>query len=85
MSTKEDVEFKALDGTVLRAWLFRPDEGPSKLPAITMAHGFSATKWHGLERAAQAFAEASFVVLLHDHRGWGNRHDRALWWTLSDS
>ena len=54
-----------------------------------MAHGFSATKWHGLERAAQAFAEAGFVVLLHDHRSWGNsdgnpRQDIDPWRQIDD-
>jgi uncharacterized protein len=40
-------------------------------PAITMAHGFAGTKAHGLERFAQAFAAAGFVVLVHDHRDFG--------------
>jgi cephalosporin-C deacetylase-like acetyl esterase len=89
MSTKTDVEFKALDGTVLRAWLFKPGEGNSKSPAITMTHGFSATKWHGLERSARAFAEAGFVVLIHDHRAWGNsdgspRQDIDPWRQIDD-
>src|ERR1700735_2956499 len=89
MSKKENVGFKAADGTVLRAWLFRPEEGPSKFPAITMAHGFSATKWHGLEPAARAFAEAGFVVLVHDHRGFGNsdghpRQDIDPWRQIDD-
>jgi dienelactone hydrolase len=36
-----------------------------------MAHGFAGTKEHGLERFAQAFAAAGFVVLVHDHRNFG--------------
>jgi len=71
MVERIDVEFNALDGTLLSAWLFRPDDTGSPRPAITMAHGFSATKYHGLEPTARAFAEAGFVVLLHDHRGFG--------------
>jgi len=33
-----------------------------------MAHGFGRTKKHRLERFAQAFAAAGFVVLVHDIR-----------------
>jgi fermentation-respiration switch protein FrsA (DUF1100 family) len=71
MTSKTDVEFAAADGTVLSAWLFQPDDVDGLLPAITMAHGFGATKWHGLEQAAEAFAAAGFVVLVHDHRNFG--------------
>jgi fermentation-respiration switch protein FrsA (DUF1100 family) len=59
------------DGEIdLGAWLFLP-EGSGVRPAITMAHGFAGTKEHGIERFAQAFAEAGFVVLVHDHRNFG--------------
>lgn len=55
---------------LLRGWLFVPDDsGPH--PGITMAHGFAGVKEHGLERFARRFASAGFVVLLHDHRGFG--------------
>jgi fermentation-respiration switch protein FrsA (DUF1100 family) len=40
-------------------------------PAITMAHGFGATKEHGLEGYARAFTKAGFVVLANDHRTFG--------------
>ena len=36
-----------------------------------MAHGYAGVKEHGIEPFARAFAEAGFVVLLHDHRGFG--------------
>lgn len=55
---------------MLGAWLFRP-EGPGPHPAITMAHGYAGTKDHGTEPFARTFAEAGFVVLLHDHRNFG--------------
>jgi len=71
MVERIDVEFDATDGTVLAAWLFRPEDVSSPRPAITMTHGFSATRYHGIEPIARAFAEAGFVVLLHDHRGFG--------------
>jgi dienelactone hydrolase len=51
-------------------WLFVPGaKGPA--PAITMAHGYAGVKEHGMERFARAFAEAGFVVLVHDHRRFG--------------
>jgi uncharacterized protein len=50
------------------------------LPAITMAHGYAGTQYRGLEPLAEAFAASGFVVLLHDHRNFGEsggepRHD----------
>src|SRR5580693_3110983 len=67
---KLDVTIPAEGGIELGAWLFLPEEA-SRRPAITMAHGFAGTKEHGLERFAQAFAAAGFVVLVHDHRNFG--------------
>jgi uncharacterized protein len=67
---RDDVEFAVEGGVTLRGWLFVPD-GPAPHPAITLAHGFAGVKEHGLERFATAFAEAGFVVLVHDHRGFG--------------
>src|SRR3981189_3750756 len=70
MVQRQDVEFTAEGGVTLRGWLFVP-EGPGRHPAITMAHGYAGVRDHGRERFAQAFADAGFVVLLHDHRGFG--------------
>jgi fermentation-respiration switch protein FrsA (DUF1100 family) len=72
----------------LRGWLFVPDDaGPH--PAITMAHGFAGVKEHGLERFARAFADAGFIVLVHDHRGFGAsdgspRYDIDPWVQIAD-
>src|SRR3979490_1736558 len=70
MVQRQDVEFTAEGGVTLRGWLFVP-EGPGRHPASTMAHGYAGVRDHGLERFARAFAEDGFVVLLHDHRGFG--------------
>ena len=67
---KIDVKVPAEGGIELGAWLFLPI-GEGIRPAITMAHGFAGVKEHGLERFAQAFAAAGFVVLVHDHRNFG--------------
>ena len=84
-----DVEFSAVDGTKLAAWLYRPIGQSKRPPAVTMAHGFSATRFHGIDPVARAFAEAGFVVLLHDHRNFGGsggepRHDIDPWRQIED-
>lgn len=70
MAQRQDVEFPVEGGVTLRGWLFVP-AGPGPHPGITMAHGFAGVKEHGLERFATLFADAGFVVLVHDHRGFG--------------
>ena len=70
MFSKIDVMVPAEGGIELGAWLFLP-QGDGVRPAVTMAHGFAGTKQHGIERFAQAFAAAGFVVLVHDHRNFG--------------
>ncbi|CAB3788411.1 Quorum-quenching protein AidA [Paraburkholderia caffeinitolerans] len=88
MINRTDVEFEVDGGIKLRGWLFTPP-GEGRHPAITMAHGYAGIKQHGLEPFASAFAEAGFVVLLHDHRGFGAseglpRHDIDPWRQIAD-
>ena len=88
MVERMDVEFKADAGVLLRGWLYLPD-GPGPHPAITMAHGYAGVKDHGLEPFARKFAEHGFVVLLHDHRGFGAsegtpRQDVDPWQQIAD-
>ena len=70
MISKKNVQIPAEGGIELGGWLFVPEVG-RPLPAITMAHGFAGSKEHGIERFAVAFAQAGFVVLVHDHRNFG--------------
>jgi cephalosporin-C deacetylase-like acetyl esterase len=70
MVNQTDVEFDVEGSVTLRGWLFVPDL-PAPRPAITMAPGFAGIREHGLDRFARVFAEAGFVVLVHDHRGFG--------------
>lgn len=89
MTDRKDIEFAVGPGVSLRGWLFRPDGDDRRRPAITMAHGYAGVKEHGLERFARAFADAGFVVLVHDHRGFGAsdgelRHDVDPWGQIED-
>jgi fermentation-respiration switch protein FrsA (DUF1100 family) len=86
--SKRDVEFLGEAGVTLRGWLFVP-EGGGRRPAVSMCHGFAAVKEHRLERFAHTFAEAGFVVLVHDHRNFGAsdgtpRHDIDPWAQIAD-
>jgi dienelactone hydrolase len=88
MVPKLDVRFPVTGGFELGASLFLP-EAKGRYPAITMAHGLAGTKEHGIERFAQAFAAAGFVVLVHDHRNFGTsggelRGDVDPWQQIAD-
>ena len=89
MTERQDVRFRAADGTELSAWLYLPAGAGPPRPAITMAHGFGGTKEQGLDGYARAFADAGFVVLAHDPRGFGTsggqpRQDIAPWAQIDD-
>lgn len=88
MVERHDIEFAGEGAVTLRGWLFQP-EGPGPHPAVTMAHGFAGVKEHGLERFARFFADTGFVVLVHDHRGFGAsdgvpRYDVDPWAQIAD-
>lgn len=70
---RADVEFPAVDGTVLRGWVYVPDGASADTPVagVVMAHGFSAVKEMGVEQMADALAGAGFAVLAYDHRNLG--------------
>lgn len=71
--TRTKIEFKNSDGITLRGWLYTPDHTKvDKLPAIVMAHGFSALKEMTLDSYAEAFvANLPMCCLVYDHRGFG--------------
>jgi fermentation-respiration switch protein FrsA (DUF1100 family) len=71
MAIREDVRFRVDGGIELGAWLYLPESGKHLRPAIAMAHGYAGTREHGIAKFAGAFADAGFVVLLHDHRTFG--------------
>lgn len=69
---RKNVSFNSR-GLECRGWLYLPDGRgrESKLPAVAMAHGFSAVKEQGLAEFAEPFSAAGFVVLVFDYRCFG--------------
>jgi fermentation-respiration switch protein FrsA (DUF1100 family) len=89
MTARSEVRFPADDGVEVGAWLYLRKSDAQRSPAITMAHGYAGVKEHGITRFAEAFADAGFVVLLHDHRTFGisggePRQDVDPWRQLAD-
>lgn len=68
---RDDIDFRTEDGVTLRGWLYRPDGAKDPVPAIVMAHGFSATKEMYLDRFAEVFCAAGMAVLVYDNRNLG--------------
>jgi uncharacterized protein len=89
MVEPRDVEFEVEGADRLRGWLFVPENGSARHPAVSMAHGYAGAKELGLERFAHAFTQAGFVVRVHDHRNFGSsdgaiRHDIDTWRQIAD-
>jgi len=67
---RRDVEFNA-EGTILRGWLYLPEDRSGRVPGVVMAHGFTAVKEMYLDRYAEVFAAAGLGVLVFDNRNFG--------------
>lgn len=69
--SRQDVGF-SVDGDIIRAWLYLPENEPEKVPCIIMSQGFGGTK-DGvvLDPYAQRFNEAGFAALTYDFRHFG--------------
>ncbi|KAK2754284.1 hypothetical protein FQN54_007164 [Arachnomyces sp. PD_36] len=65
---KSDVEFKAMDGIKLRAWLYPSSD---KGPGIIMTPGLNFPKNELYANVAQSFQRAGFTALVYDPRGVG--------------
>jgi pimeloyl-ACP methyl ester carboxylesterase len=63
------------DGTRLAADLYVRKGAQGKLPVIVLANGWGGTKANFRAEAA-AFAEAGFLAVLFDYRGWGESDGR---------
>ncbi len=67
---RRDIEFNA-EGTILRGWLYLPERARGRVPAVVMAHGFSAVKEMYLDRFAEVFCDAGIAALVYDNRNFG--------------
>lgn len=69
---RREVTFRSR-GLECRGWLYLPEgeSGPRRLPAVVMAHGFSAVKEMFLPRFAEHFASAGLATLVFDFRFLG--------------
>ncbi|KAK4120692.1 DltD N-terminal domain protein [Parathielavia appendiculata] len=68
MKSRQNVEFKTLDGLTLRGWLF---PAPQRGPAIIMTPGFNNVKEMIISEVAEYFHGAGFTVLSYDPRSIG--------------
>lgn len=70
---RKEVSFDSR-GSICRGWLYLPDglAATAQVPAVVMAHGFSAVKEQILPEFAERFAASGFAVLLFDYRHFGD-------------
>lgn len=66
---RQDIRI-ASHGEQLAAYLYRP-AADLPVPAVVMAHGFSATRDDGLPEYAEEFCRAGYAVALFDYRHFG--------------
>jgi len=72
MTRKRTVNFYS-EGSRIAADLFLPDDFDDgrKRPGIVLCHGFTGVRQLMLEDYARVFAEAGYVSLIFDYRGFG--------------
>lgn len=68
---RTDIEFRTEDGVILRGWFYTPTAPSARMPAVVMAHGFSAVKEMYLDRYAELFADSGLATLVFDNRNFG--------------
>src|SRR5258708_35527952 len=78
----DDVAFRSetiiSEGTRMAALVFTPKSPRSeKLPTIVMSHGWGGTA-AALRPDAVVFAQAGYLVVAFDYRGWGNSDSRLI-------
>ena len=67
---RQDIEFISC-GETCAGWLYLPERGAARSPAVAMAHGMGAIKEFYIPAFAEAFANAGVAALLFDYRGHG--------------
>lgn len=66
------------EGSRLAAEVLRPAGPREPRPAILLCHGWAGLKEHLADRYASAFAQAGYVCLVFDYRGWGDSDGRMI-------
>ena len=70
MNDYDRVEFRTLDGTVLRGDFFKADRDGA--PVIVMTQGLTLLKEHHIDDSARRFRAAGVSALVYDHRSYGS-------------
>jgi pimeloyl-ACP methyl ester carboxylesterase len=65
------------EGTRLSASLYSPKGAVGKLPTIIMAYGWGGTM-ERIRIEGAKFAKAGYLVVMFDHRGWGESDGRVI-------
>jgi pimeloyl-ACP methyl ester carboxylesterase len=65
------------EGTRMAANVYAPKSGGGRLPTIVMAYGWGGTM-ERLRVDAAGFAEAGYLVITFDYRGWGESESRVI-------
>ena len=77
----EDIDYRTdaivSEGTRMHAEVFTPKGAEGELPAIVMSHGWGGTA-EALRPDAVAFAQAGFLTVAFDYRGWGGSDARLI-------
>jgi pimeloyl-ACP methyl ester carboxylesterase len=68
--SRKDVTFQ-VNGTLISAWLYMPEDLSVPVPCIIMGHGFGGTKDMIMESYALRYQEAGYSVLAFDYRHFG--------------
>lgn len=77
---RHDLTFTS-KGDACAAWLYRPDQAwGGQQPLVILGHGLGCTRELGLDAYASRFAEAGFVVLVFDYRGFGDSGGKPRQW-----
>ena len=77
----DDLDFRHADilseGVRMAAEVFSPKNSEGKLPTIVMCHGWGGTA-EALRPDAMVFAQAGYLVVGFDYRGWGASDARVI-------
>jgi hypothetical protein len=82
MTVAFEVETRAAtvwsEGSRLAAVVMAPKGAPGLRPAILLCHGWGGLKEHLIQLYAETFAQAGYVCMAFDYRGWGGSDGRLI-------